>query len=402
MKMENSEILQKKHLRVIVVKLHALLLVINLALLLISSVLYASQKLHVKSELDIGYRFKLAIRKFKEGDTKQALEIFNDILKDNPDIAEVYNNIGYIYQKRGEFQAALTNYEKAVKLNSEYIDALNNLAYLLAYTGQDLDRAQYLINKVLKHNSSSRFYNDTAGYIAYKKGNLNDAIYYFNKALFNYPDYLAARQHLGMVYMKQDEFIKAIKEFKRVLILDEDNVETRYALYICLKKQGLFKQAQKEWEKIKLHAQHFGSDFEKRVTCYVIQSILQGLIEVYKVDRGRRLVLLSEIKKFPIIKRDFDIFFNNNYIVDEEGNIECKFHGKSIYLMNKSKKFKEYIIPYKFPLRTFLKSSFIRCAIYSVLKNENLSKSYLNFYTSQSLKGIKIEKVLKDIKEVFK
>ena len=78
--------------------------------------------------LTIEETFSLAIKNHREGKTDIAQELYNQILKIDPNNSEALNNLGVIFQGLGENQKAKGCFEKAIKINPNYANPYHNLA----------------------------------------------------------------------------------------------------------------------------------------------------------------------------------------------------------------------------------------------------------------------------------
>ena len=74
--------------------------------------------------------FNLAVKNHQEGKTDIAQDLYNQILKIDPNHSQALNNLGALYKKLGEIQKAKDCYEKAIKINPNYADAYNNLGII--------------------------------------------------------------------------------------------------------------------------------------------------------------------------------------------------------------------------------------------------------------------------------
>ena len=77
--------------------------------------------------LTIKETFDLAVKNHQEGKTDIAQELYNQILKIDPNHSETLNNIAVIFSSLKEYQKAKECYEKAIEINPNYEDAHCNL-----------------------------------------------------------------------------------------------------------------------------------------------------------------------------------------------------------------------------------------------------------------------------------
>lgn len=81
-------------------------------------------------------KYKKAGISIDENHYKKALLLYEEILKDNHQIASykksrIFNNIGYCYYKLNELKNALFYYKKALDVDENFVVCLNNVAAVL-------------------------------------------------------------------------------------------------------------------------------------------------------------------------------------------------------------------------------------------------------------------------------
>lgn len=67
-----------------------------------------------------------------QGRWDEAIEQYEQALKQMPDSIHAHNQLGLLLQKRGEFKAAIAQFQKVLELDPKHVTARNNLAWLLA------------------------------------------------------------------------------------------------------------------------------------------------------------------------------------------------------------------------------------------------------------------------------
>lgn len=163
-------------------------------------------------EIKDAYRKATELLRAQKWDEAEAA--LKELQAKNPDIPEVYNNLGYVYAQKKDVAAAQAAYEKAIELRPSYGDAYTGLAQLYQEQGQ-ADKAMEVMTKASAANP------DDAGV------QLSQGIFYFNT-------------------QKYDE---AAAAFKKVEALDATNVEVHYYLGIVAVNQGKTDEAVTALEK---------------------------------------------------------------------------------------------------------------------------------------------------------
>lgn len=97
-----------------------------------------------KSPKDATLRFQRGVALSKLGRTPEAIREFVDLIRDNPQIVEAYNNLAVLYAQQGDYVRARDALEAALAKNPKYAAAQTNLGEIymslasIAY-GRSLD-----------------------------------------------------------------------------------------------------------------------------------------------------------------------------------------------------------------------------------------------------------------------
>lgn len=95
-------------------------------------------------------RYQLAQRMVGQNDIKGAIEILQQIVKDDPGYAIAHNDLGVLRYQIGEIREAQTHYEKAVALDPENIVFKKNLAEYYLVANRDIKSSLELYLSILK------------------------------------------------------------------------------------------------------------------------------------------------------------------------------------------------------------------------------------------------------------
>ena len=103
----------------------------------------------INKNLTINEAFALAVKNHQSNNFKEAKNLYNQVLKINPDHASAHNNLGAIFQVLKRNQEAISCYEKAIKINPNFTDALNNLG-VVCQKLEDYQKAISSYEKIIK------------------------------------------------------------------------------------------------------------------------------------------------------------------------------------------------------------------------------------------------------------
>ena len=169
-------------------------------------------------------------RYFSLDQYKEAIDILDDVLTDDPENVEAIYWAGLAYEGLGDLQKTELYLRKAISLAPEYADALNALGYFFAENETNLDEAVDLIKKALKQSPKQAGYIDSLGWAYFKQGKLDEALRQLETAIRLMPESAEIQDHLGDAYMKKGLKDKAIGAWQRAIQLDPDNTAIREKL----------------------------------------------------------------------------------------------------------------------------------------------------------------------------
>jgi tetratricopeptide (TPR) repeat protein len=109
------------------------------------------------SVADPNIKFTEANKLYAEAKYHEAIEVYNQLIKDDYLSPEVYYNLGNANYKLDEIAAAILNYERALKLKPDFEDAIFNLKLANQKTIDKIDRLPELfIDSAYKNLVRSR------------------------------------------------------------------------------------------------------------------------------------------------------------------------------------------------------------------------------------------------------
>ena len=163
--------------------------------------------------------FKPAIAAFEKaealaGDSPKKDEILN---------ATYYFWYGAACEREGQFQRAERLFTRCIQLDPEYAEAYNYLAYMWAEKGTKLQQALDYVRKALRINPSSGAFIDTLGWIYYMHGQYEEAKTQLGRAVELLPDDPTILEHMGDVLLKLGDAEQAIPQWKAAFLLDPAN-----------------------------------------------------------------------------------------------------------------------------------------------------------------------------------
>ena len=106
-------------------------------------------------DLTIEEAFNLAVKNYQEGKTDIAQELYNKVLKINPNHPQAHNNLGNIFNKLCENQKAKCinapyKYNRAVLFNSTYFHETDEIDFKDEYVGRRINNTYLFGTRLVK------------------------------------------------------------------------------------------------------------------------------------------------------------------------------------------------------------------------------------------------------------
>jgi Flp pilus assembly protein TadD len=143
-----------------------------------------------------------------EGRVAEALELYSDILTDDPGHVKALNNLGVLYDALGRHQAAVEQFQAAQRLEPESVEVLTNLGAGLGAVGR-FDEAEATLRRAQR--------------LA--------------------PNSAEVRASLGMVYFHRGLYAEAETELKWACASDEEHGQAHYYRGEALNRMGRYDDA---------------------------------------------------------------------------------------------------------------------------------------------------------------
>lgn len=136
-----------------------------------------------KATLDVKSQIKNAENCRKEGNLSLAASIYQNLIKQQPDSAFLYNKLGQVKAQAQEWQEAIANYQTALKLGlSSPFWCYKNLGDALREAKQ-FEEAITSYQQAIKLNPNQPDVHDSLGQVQSLKGNYSSAIVSYRKAI---------------------------------------------------------------------------------------------------------------------------------------------------------------------------------------------------------------------------
>tara|TARA_B100000787_G_scaffold89903_1_gene66448 strand:- start:65 stop:1447 length:1383 start_codon:yes stop_codon:yes gene_type:complete len=204
--------------------------------------------MNTNKNLQIKETFNLAIKNHQEDKTDIAQELYNQVLKINPNHSPALNNLGVIFKELGENQKAKKCYEKAITINPNHVGAHNNLGVIFKEL-EEHQKAKDCFEKVITIDPNHIDALNNLGAVLQDLGEHQKAKDFFEKVITIDPNYVNAYSNLGAMFQDLGEYQKAEDYYKKAIALKPDHEISLYNLGVVLYST---KQYQNAIEKLEL------------------------------------------------------------------------------------------------------------------------------------------------------
>jgi len=148
-----------------------------------------------------------------------AIDMFKDILKINPNHSIAYSRIGVIYGKIGNFNLAFENLNKAISLDSKNYQAIADRGYAYMLTGNNSQAIKDMTTAIsLKSDDYITYYNRAL--LNFKLGKNIDAISDLDNVIKLNVEYSPAYILRGQAFVKLSKKNEACSDFSKALELE--------------------------------------------------------------------------------------------------------------------------------------------------------------------------------------
>ncbi len=183
-----------------------------------------------------------------EGNFDQAVEMINEIIKEDPDIIDAYFTLGNLYFKKGDFEKALEAFFEALDRKPDDAFTVINIANSYVQM-KNFEEAEKFILSFLPSLPPDSQVNLVLGNIYNSQKKYDQAIEYYNKCLELNPYSASAYSALGGVYIIQDRIEEAERHLRKALELNPGLFNVHYNYAQLQEKKGDLSQAVEEYRK---------------------------------------------------------------------------------------------------------------------------------------------------------
>ncbi len=176
------------------------------------AVLFSTASFSLANQVGTSQLMRYAAGLSQSGKNKEALKIFIEITRKEPNNFYAYNNLGMVHSEMQEKDKALNAYEKSLSINPAFPMTLNNIGYLHMTMGH-YDKAEMFLKKASSLFGSFHLVSTNLGELYLKQKRYSEAMTYLKKSLKDMPNFSPTHRLLGELHQAEGRMDEAEKEF---------------------------------------------------------------------------------------------------------------------------------------------------------------------------------------------
>jgi len=153
---------------------------------------------------------------------KDEFTLWSDVVRKSPHKARPYNSLGLIYEKQGNSTEALGLYNKAIEIFPNYAEAYNNRG-LLYYKQDNFTAALSDYNKAIEIKPDLVNAHNNRGLLYTKEGKFTQAILDFNRCIELNPNFAKGFVNRGIVWARQGNFTQSLSDYTRAIKINPND-----------------------------------------------------------------------------------------------------------------------------------------------------------------------------------
>jgi len=170
-----------------------------------------------KDPKNVSLMFQLAETQRRKGDLNASMDSFRRCSQEAPSDTMCLTQLGMLLEATGKRDQAMPIWEQVLKIQPDAPVALNNLAYAKAEQGVDLDQALTMAQRAVQKVPGSMDMADTLGWIYIKKNLSDDAVRVFSDLVQKDPNNPTFHYHYGMALLQKGDKPSAKRELETAM-----------------------------------------------------------------------------------------------------------------------------------------------------------------------------------------
>src|SRR5271166_5902962 len=203
----------------------------------------------------------------ERGEYDQALAVYTEAIRLNPNDAMAFNERAFVYDKKGDYDRAIADSTEAIRLNPKFAKAFNNRGFAYKNKG-DYERAIADYTEAIRLNPKLAEAFNNRGIAYDHKEDYQRAIADYTEAIHLNPNYATAFNDRGVAYDSKGDYERAIADYTEAIRLNPKRAETFNDRGVAYRHKGDYEGAIADYtEAIRLNP-NYAAAFNNRGLTY--------------------------------------------------------------------------------------------------------------------------------------
>ena len=346
----------------------------------------------INKSLKIQETFNIAVKNHQEGKTDVAKELYNQVLKIDPNHSQALKNIAVIFINLKDYQKAKECYEKAVEIDPNSADAYYNLGIIFKEL-KEYQKAKSCYEKADNIQPNNTIIQTNLGIIFKDLGENQKAKDCYEKAIKINPNNAKAHYNLGVIYKDSGELQKAKICYKKVIEINPNEQETHNSLGIIFQELGEYQKAKDFYKKaIEINPNYgdayynLGQLLHESGEYHLAENYLKKAIQIRPGDIRASNSLLTNLYKMnnqSILFEELDSIINEGKMNAVIGSVCSRSEVK--YGVKKENPFcnnpLDYVLKKNLNEKYDFKNVIVKC-VNNILKDDSISNRVQKLITN--------------------
>ena len=346
----------------------------------------------INKSLTIQETFNIAVKNHQEGKTDVAKELYNQVLKIDPNHSQALKNIAIIFINLKDFQKAKECYEKVVEIDPNSTDAYYNLGLIFKEL-KEYQKAKSCYEKADNIQPNNTIIQTNLGIIFNDLGENQKAKDCYEKAIKINPDNGKGDYNLGAIYKDSGELQKAKICFRKAIEINPNEQEAHNSLGVIFQELGEYQKAKDCYEKAIEIKPNYGDVYynlgqllHERGEYHLAENYFKKAIQIKPSDIRASNSLLTNLYKMnnqSILFEELDSIINEGKMNAVIGSICSRSEVK--YGVKKENPFcnnpLDYVLKKDLNQKYDFKNVFVKC-VNNILKDDSISNRVQKLITN--------------------
>ena len=346
----------------------------------------------INKSLTIQETFNIAVKNHQEGKTDVAKELYNQVLKIDPNHSQALKNIAIIFINLKDFQKAKECYEKVVEIDPNSTDAYYNLGLIFKEL-KEYQKAKSCYEKADNIQPNNTIIQTNLGIIFNDLGENQKAKDCYEKAINMNPYNGEGDYNLGAIYKDSGELQKAKICFRKAIEINPNEQEAHNSLGVIFQELGEYQKAKDCYEKAIEIKPNYGDVYynlgqllHERGEYHLAENYFKKAIQIKPSDIRASNSLLTNLYKMnnqSILFEELDSIINEGKMNAVIGSICSRSEVK--YGVKKENPFcnnpLDYVLKKDLNQKYDFKNVFVKC-VNNILKDDSISNRVQKLITN--------------------